>query len=79
MSLIRASEKQQRKLQTILLKEQIVLARLEITKKSAEIELIEEQIKSAKNTRVIMRATAFLTGVSVVATVMNYFGVFGSK
>ncbi|OES24677.1 hypothetical protein [Alteromonas macleodii] len=79
MKSINSTEREMKRLQLEILRKQNTLAELDITKREAEILLIRQQIISAKSTRMIMRVTATLTGISIIATIMNYFGVFSNK
>lgn len=72
-------ERQFKKLELDLLKKQNALAELNITKREAEIELIKEQIMSAKSNRRLLRIGTSLTGFSLLVTILNHFGLFTDK
>jgi response regulator of citrate/malate metabolism len=67
-----ADRKMQRDIQQL----QHDLLLLDITKREAELELIKEQIRTTRTSRRIMRVTATVTGLTLVATVLNYIGLF---
>lgn len=53
--------------------------RLEKVKREAELDLIKEDIRTKQVTRMIMRATATITGLSLIWTILVHLGVFGDK
>jgi len=72
-------ERQQKNLQLEILKAQRELIRLDIVKREGDIELTKQQIINAKNSRMIVRVTTMLTGISILATIFNYLGFYTEK
>lgn len=76
MSIITSHEREMKRLQLEELRQKVKLSQLDIEKRAVDILLVKQQIMSAKNTRMIMRVTAILTSISIITTILNYFGVF---
>ena len=79
MKVYGSHERQTKALQLAILKSQQEIAELDIIKRQAEIELIKQQIMTSRNSRMIVRIGTALTGISLVVSVLNHFGLFVNK